>query len=145
MRFHRIRDGVSSRQKHLKTQRLHGILKPKRIILGERNLTPLPAKRNITSTTKKNDSLEFVEKKLSHPPPKKYTKKNIENQGELPQFNTVDGRNPAPLSIDSLSYNLQGFIHPRCFFTTKQQHTAVKFLPRTRKAAFHLRGFNEKD
>ena len=28
--------------------------------------------------------------------------------------NTVDGRNPAPVEVSSLSHYLQGFIHPRC-------------------------------
>ena len=46
--------------------------------------------------------------------------------------------------VDSLSHSLLGFIHPRCFFTTKQQHTALKFLPRTGKSAFHLRGFKNE-
>ena len=29
------------------------------------------------------------------------------------QVNTVDGRNPAPVEVGSLSHYLQGFIHPR--------------------------------
>ena len=33
--------------------------------------------------------------------------------GEKLPSDTVDGRNPAPVEVGSLSHHLQGFIHPK--------------------------------
>ena len=44
---------------------------------------------------------------------------NLYDIATLPMFRTfrtVDGRNPAPVEVGSLSHDLQGFIHPRWLF-----------------------------
>ena len=42
------------------------------------------------------------------------SQKVVNSQGILP--NTVNGRNPAPVEVGSLSHYLQGFIHPMWLF-----------------------------
>ena len=42
------------------------------------------------------------------------------------QGNTVDGRNPAPVEVGSLSHYLQGFIHPRWLFWISSINSSVK-------------------
>ena len=36
---------------------------------------------------------------------------------------TVDGRNPAPVEVGSLSHYLQGFVHPRCRISSTNSMT----------------------
>ncbi len=41
---------------------------------------------------------------------------------------TVDGRNPAPVEVGSLSHSLQGFIHPRwCRFSSINSNSEIKY------------------
>ena len=47
----------------------------------------------------------------------------------LSNINTVDGRNPSPVEVGSLSHCLQGFLYPRWlarFLNHQQYHTCLK-------------------
>ena len=43
---------------------------------------------------------------------------------------TVDGRNPAPVEVGSLSYYLQGFIHARWLFGISSINSMLKVDPK---------------
>ena len=43
---------------------------------------------------------------------------------------TVDGRNPAPVEVGSLSHYLQVFIHPRWLFGISEPSTVALLIPK---------------